>query len=108
MFATLHGCYALWQALGHFLLRNLYSESQIHKEIKVKHDSWGGRGRERATDTRTEAADIHEKHLTSGLKPFVKAFMRLRVVPSSTPLQLRSTLNKAWVAHEFGISWTEK
>lgn len=68
----------------------------------------GEDGVERATDTRTEAADIHEKHLTSGLKPFVKAFMRLRVVPSSTPLQLRSTLNKAWVAHEFGISWTEK
>ena len=45
-----------------------------------------------------------EKRLTSGLKPFVKAFMRLRVVPSSTPLQFRRTLSKAWVAHEFGIS----
>lgn len=43
-------------------------------------------------------------NLTSGLNPLVKALMRLRVVPSSTPLQFKSTLNKAWVAQEFGIS----
>lgn len=41
---------------------------------------------------------------TSGLNPLVKAFMRLSVVPSSTPLQFSSTLNKACVAHEFGIN----
>lgn len=45
----------------------------------------------------------HGSH-TSGLNPLVKAFIRLSVVPSSTPLQFSSTLNKAWVAHEFGIS----
>lgn len=43
-------------------------------------------------------------NLTSGLNPLVKALMRLRVVPSSTPLQFKSTLSKAWVAQEFGIS----
>lgn len=50
--------------------------------------------------------DIHRSqiYLTSGLNPLVKALMRLRVVPSSTPLQFKSTLSKAWVAQEFGIS----
>lgn len=58
--------------------------------------------------TTNVTADTHGmikcERRTSGLNPLVKAFMRLRVVPSSTPLQFRSTLNKAWVAHEFGIS----
>lgn len=42
---------------------------------------------------------------TSGLKPLVKSFMRLKVGPRSTLLQFRRTLSRAWVAQELGISW---
>lgn len=51
-----------------------------------------------------KSVSVKKKPLTSGLKPLVKAFMRLRVVPSSTPLQFNSTLNNACVAQEFGIN----
>lgn len=45
---------------------------------------------------------------TSGLKPLVKSFMRLRVGPRSTLLQFKSTLSRAWVAQELGISCETK
>lgn len=73
-------------------------------------------GREGASSLRASPQEGSERHShmchslpdpapTSGLKPLVKSFMRLKVGPRSTLLQFRRTLSRAWVAQELGISW---